>query len=234
MSKNNSSIYLKLKNELNMKFIAVEEELTEMKKNNGITNALEYKILIIGDNLTGKISFCNRFVFNDFDLELKPSTDTNCYLKSIILFGKELKIYLLDVESIPISPLNEKEEKELYSDIDGIIVIYDITQYESFNHIDKLLINTKKKCNKKDNIPIVMIGNKNDLKFLRNIDFAEAKEKAEELKCELREINCNRDENIVDDIIKKLIAKIYFNNLDKDEKEKIKKEAKEYLEKNKI
>ena len=154
MSKNNSSIYLKLKNELNMKFIAVEEELTEMKKNNGITNALEYKILIIGDNLTGKTSFCNRFVFNDFDLELKPSTDTNCYLKSIILFDKELKIYLLDVESIPISPLNEKEEKELYGDIDGIIIIYDITQYESFNYIDKLLINTKKKCNRKDIYPL--------------------------------------------------------------------------------
>ena len=231
MSKKNSSLYLRLKDELHMKFIGEEEELSEMVKKNGKKDTMEYKIIIIGDNLTGKTSFCNRFALNGFDLELKPSTETYCFLKTIILFNEEIKIYLLDVESVPISPLDEKEEKELYNNVNGIIIIYDITHYESFEKIDKLLNNTKKKCNWNNNIPIIMIGNKNDLKFLRNIDFSEAKQKAAELGCELREINCNKDEGLVHDIMKKLISKIYFNNLDKDAKEIIKKNAKEYTNK---
>ena len=206
------------KQKYGFKIITTEEELDDINKKDIIK---EYKIVIIGNNLTGKTSFCRRFVLNDFDLEIKPSRDTDCYLKTIILFDKEIKIYLLDVETIPITPLDEKEEYELYKDINGIIVIYDITQYESFENIEKLINNAKKKGKIKNNIPVVIVGNKNDLKFLRNIDFSEAKDKAMNLGCELFEINCNKDEESVHNVMKNLISKIYFNDLSKDEKIKI-------------
>ena len=206
------------KQKYGFKIITTEEELDDINKKDIIK---EYKIVIIGNNLTGKTSFCRRFVLNDFDLEIKPSRDTDCYLKTIILFDKEIKIYLLDVETIPITPLDEKEEYELYKDINGIIAIYDITQYESFENIEKLINNAKKKGKIKNNIPVVIVGNKNDLKFLRNIDFSEAKDKAMNLGCELFEINCNKDEESVHNVMKNLISKIYFNDLSKDEKIKI-------------
>ena len=95
------------KQKYGFKIITTEEELDDINKKDIIK---EYKIVIIGNNLTGKTSFCRRFVLNDFDLEIKPSRDTDCYLKTIILFDKEIKIYLLDVETIPITPLDEKEE----------------------------------------------------------------------------------------------------------------------------
>ena len=206
------------KQKYGFKIITTEEELDDINKKDNIK---EYKIVIVGNNLTGKTSFCRRFVLNDFDLEIKPSRDTDCYLKTIILFDKEIKIYLLDVETIPITPLDEKEEYELYKDINGIIAIYDITQYESFDNIEKLINNAKKKGKIKNNIPVVIVGNKNDLKFLRNIDFSEAKDKALNLGCELFEINCNKDEESVHNVMKNLISKIYFNDLSKDEKIKI-------------
>ena len=206
------------KQKYGFKIITTEEELDDINKKDNIK---EYKIVIVGNNLTGKTSFCRRFVLNDFDLEIKPSRDTDCYLKTIILFDKEIKIYLLDVETIPITPLDEKEEYELYKDINGIIAIYDITQYESFENIEKLINNAKKKGKIKNNIPVVIVGNKNDLKFLRNIDFSEAKDKALNLGCELFEINCNKDEESVHNVMKNLISKIYFNDLSKDEKMKI-------------
>ena len=84
-----------------------------------------------------------------------------------------------------------------------------------------MINNAKKKGKIKNNIPVIIVGNKNDLKFLRNIDFSEAKEKALNLGCELFEINCNKDEESVHNAMKNLISKIYFNDLNKDEKIKI-------------
>ncbi len=127
--------------------------------------------------------------------------------------------------------MDEEEEKELYKDVDGIIAIYDITQYDSFEKTEKILNSVKKKCNldKKDkNIPIYMLGNKNDLKFLRAIDFKETIHKAGIKGYELKEINCNKEDDIAHNIIKNLVARIYYNKLNKGDKEKIMNEAKKY------
>ena len=219
------------KKKYGVKIISSEEELLELNENDNNKDILEYKILIIGTNLTGKTSFCQRFTKNTFDLEINPSIETNCYLKTILLFDKEIKIFLLDIETIPISALDEEEEYELYKEANGIIIIYDLTQYESFENIEKLINNAKKIGKIEKNIPMNIIGNKNDLKFLRNVDFSEAKEKAVQLGCELFEINCNKDEDMVHNVMKNLIAKIYFNSLSKEEKQKLVNNTKEFIDK---
>ena len=218
------------KRKYGLKIISSEEELSELNLNEDNKDILEYKILVIGNNLTGKTSFCQRFVNNTFDLEIKSSTETNCFLKTILLFDKEIKIYLLDIETVPVSALEEDEEYELYKDPNGIVIIYDLTQNESFEDVEKLINNAKKKGKIEKDVPMIIIGNKNDLKFLRNVDFSQAKEKAIKLGCELFEINCNKDEDMVHNIMKILIAKIYFNSLQNEEKEKIIKKAKEFNE----
>ena len=219
------------KKKYGVKIISSEEELLELNENDNNKDILEYKILIIGNNLTGKTSFCQRFIKNTFDLEINPSIETNCYLKTILLFDKEIKIFLLDIETVPISALDEEEEYELYKEANGIIIIYDLTQYESFENIEKLINNAKKIGKIEKNIPMNIIGNKNDLKFLRNVDFSEAKEKAIQLGCELFEINCNKDEDMVHNVMKNLIAKIYFNSLSKEEKQKLVNNIKEFIDK---
>lgn len=217
--------------DLKFKFIGEEGELSEINKIDKNTNEddkeiIEYGIMVVGDSLTGKSSFCYRFALDDFDLEIKPSIETSCFCKTIILFDKEIKIYLIDMETVQVAPLTEEEENDLYKIIDGIVFIYDITNYESFENLEKILNNMKKKIDLKK-IHTIMVGNKNDLGFLRNIDFDEAKEKALKLGFELKEINCNRDEEMVHNVMKNLIAKIYVDSLENYEKEKLIKQVKE-------
>ena len=220
-----------LKQKYGLKIIATEEELSEIEKGESNQNEIiEYKILVIGDNFSGKTSFCRRFALNEFDLEIKKSIETNCFLKTVQLLDKEIKIYLLDIETIPFAPLDKEEEYELYKDSKGIIVIFDLTNYESFNKIEKLINSAKEKGKLGKDIPIILLGNKNDLKFLRNIDFSKAKEKSNSLGYELFEINCNQEEEIVSNVMKNLIAKIYFNDLSEEEKEEIINKAKENFE----
>ena len=220
-SKNNA-IYKSIKEKLNMKIISSEEEINELKSDKISDSCIIYKILIIGADLVGKTSFCNRICRNTFDLEIKSSVETTCFVKTLFLFDEEIKLFLFDVK---VNSMDEDEEKELYKDINGIIAIYDITQFESLEKTEKILNSVKKKCKVDKNIPIYLLGNKNDLKFLRAIDFVANND----IKgYEIKEINCIKNDDIVHNIIKNLVAKIYFNNLSSEEKEKIRNEAKNF------
>ena len=216
-SKNNA-IYKSIKEKLNMKIISSEEEINELKSDKISDSCIIYKILIIGADLVGKTSFCNRICRNTFDLEIKSSLETTCFVKTLFLFDEEIKLFLFDVKA---NSMDEDEENELYIDINGIIAIYDITQYDSLEKTEKILNSVKKKCKVDKNIPIYILGNKNDLKFLRAINFADSNDKANIKGYEIKEINCIKNDNIVHNIIKNLVAKIYFNNLSKEEKEKM-------------
>ena len=221
-----NKIYKSLKEKLNLKIISSEEEISELKKTPPLDKTICYKILIIGANSVGKTSFCNRISRNAFDLEIKSSVETTCFLKTLTLFDEEIKLFLLDIKE---NSMDEEEIKELYKNIDGIIAIYDITQNDSFLKAEKILNSTKKKINWNNNIPIYMLGNKNDLKFLRAIDFAVNNEKGSFKGYEVKEINCVKDDDSIHNIIKNFVAKIYFNNLNNEEKDKIRNEAKNFI-----
>ena len=223
-----NKIYKSLTEKLNIKIISNEEELSEIKNNYPTEEDTCYKILVIGTKLVGKTSFCERISRNIFDLELKPSNETSCYLRTLTLFDEDIKLFLLDIKE---NSLDIDEEKEIYKDIDGIIALYDITQFDSYIQTEKILNSTKKKCNwdNKKPIPIYMLGNKNDLKFLRALDYAENNEKARMKGYEIKEINCCKDDDNVYNIIKNLVARIYFNNLKEDDKKKLRDEAKKYM-----
>ena len=140
-------------------------------------------------------------------------------MKSILLLDKEIKVYLIDVSN-SLNNLN----KEYIKDVKGVFAIYDITKIKTFESAENLIKEIRQKIG--NTVPILLLGNKNDLKFLRDIDYDEAVEKANSLNCILKEINCV-DENSVHDTIKYLVAKIFFNDLDVSEKEKIKEMLKE-------
>ena len=46
-------------------------------------SSMEYKILILGEHEVGKTSVCNRFIMNEFNLEIKPTKESECYTKNI-------------------------------------------------------------------------------------------------------------------------------------------------------
>ena len=215
----NHSLSESIKKELKLEIISQKEDNEEKNENNKF-ETLEFKILIMGARHTGKTSFCLRCALNEFNLEIEPSKESKCYLKKISLFDEEIKVYLIDAFGLK----KDTIYLELLKDTKGVIVMYDITKQETYQIAEKLV--NEISLNFGNNFPIVLVGNKNDLNFLREIDFEEATEKANSLNCSFREINCV-DENSVHDTFKYLISKIYFNNLDDKEKEEIIKNLQE-------
>ena len=214
-------IYDSITKKLKLKIICQDKEKEDFnsKTKNNSNEIMEYKLLIIGDHFTGKTSFCFRFALNKFNLEIKSTTQSECYLKSISLLDKEIKVYLIDVSN-SLNNLN----KEYIKDVKGVFAIYDITKIKTFESAENLIKEIRQKIG--NTVPILLLGNKNDLKFLRDIDYDEAVEKANILNCPVKEINCV-DENSVHDSIKYLIAKIFLDDLDDKEKEELKNNLKE-------
>lgn len=231
--KEESKIRQSIEKILKLKIIAQPEELSNNQNQNisvnnnnennnkndrNIKEVLEYKILIIGEHLTGKTSFCLRFALNEFNLEIKSSSQSECFLKTMLLFDKEIKVYLIDVA---VNSLNHLRE-EVIKDVKGIIIIYDITKAKTYDLAEKLITDIRKKFG--NILPLLLVGNKNDLKFLRNVDYEEANEKANSNNCELKETNCI-DEDSVHNTIKYFVAKIFFDDLEEEERVRIKKEV---------
>ena len=209
-------IIMQKEEEENIKNLIENITTGDENNNNKSNNIIEYKILVIGERLTGKSSICLRFCLNEFNLEIKPSSNTECYLKTLLLFDKEIKLYLVDMD---ISNVNNQKEG-LFKDVSGLLLIFDITKQKSFEKIDDFLKVAKEKVG--NNIPTMLIGNKNDLKFLRNVDFEEATDKAAALGADFRETNCIEKE-AVKEAVMYLVAKIYYNELDERQKEEVKK-----------
>ena len=64
-----------------------------------------------------------------------------------------------------------------YKKVDGCIIVYDITNQKSFDAIESYFIpKIKEKC--KLNIPVLILGNKNDMKEMRQISLEQGRQLA--------------------------------------------------------
>ena len=194
-----------------------------------------YIIPIMGEPQVGKTSFCTRFAFDYFNLEIKESLNTESYKKTIEIFNKEITIVLIDVAR----NLEDKNMlQELCGFIDGAIIMYDITSNKSFNKVDfwinELLQLTKQQKEKK--IPVFFVGNKADLQFLRAVDKENVLDKIDSLNYNLDDNDSNQgiykyeskevngiDNNNIQDCMKDIIAQIFLMKLSEKEKAKYEK-----------
>jgi Ras-related protein Rab-11A len=194
------NIFNKLKKWIKMKFTLDENKEGELSNN------VEYKVLILGEKGVGKSSICNRFVYNEFNLEIKPTLQSECYTKSIKLLEHNISLYIVDIDEYVMS----NDRSNLYQDVKGALIVYDITKNKSFEKLDNWVLDIRQ--NTSLNIPLLICGNKTDLNFLRNVDYEEGIEKANSLGCEFIEISCV-DITSVKEAFKLLIAKIFFAEL---------------------
>ena len=82
-----------------------------------------------------------------------------------------------------------------YSSTDSIILVYDITDRNSYEDCKGYFTNTINKLCKKD-IPVILIGNKKDLKKERKISFEEGQKFASKNNYFFMETSCLKNENV--------------------------------------
>ena len=123
------------------------------------------KLVILGDIAVGKTNFLCRFVDNEFNI-VHVSTvgfDFKSRICDITQVNKKVKFQIWDTAG------QEKYmsiNKNLFQRVQGIMLMYDISNEESFNHLNKWIEHIKENSS---GSPVILIGNKSDLEKERKV-----------------------------------------------------------------
>ena len=164
--------------------------------------SFKFKICILGEPMVGKTSLIYRFIEGKFSQDYKITLGVNILTKDY-----ELKNY--GIINLQIWDLGGQEEfktlRKLYLEGSrGALVVFDLTNIESFEKLDEWIQNFKEIRGEE---PLYLVGNKVDLKNEIKIDEQEAKEFAEKNNMQLIITSAKSGEN-VEKAFKELAVKI--------------------------
>lgn len=119
-----------------------------------------YKILVLGDGSVGKTTFFSKVFKQEKEVEKKLSVRVDVIEIKRVYNGIE---YVIELYDLPAGELSSRRSTKWYYGTSGAIVLFDITRVQTFRHvtywIDELI-----NYNGYGKIPIVLVGNKTDLK----------------------------------------------------------------------
>ena len=149
------------------------------------------KLLIVGDSSVGKTNFISMFIENKYVPQYMTTSGIDLKTSSIEIKNKKLKVQLWDTAG------QEKYRaitKNLFLKVQGVLILYDITNEKSFTNLKSWVKTIKEECGKQ--MQIIIVGNKNDLEKNRVVDKNIAIEYAKEEKIEYIETSCKTGDNI--------------------------------------
>ncbi|MFX0134141.1 MAG: Rab family GTPase, partial [Candidatus Hodarchaeota archaeon] len=123
-----------------------------------------FKILLLGDGAVGKTSLLKRFIYNTFDSDYKGTIGVQFMTRSVEVENKRVKLVIWDVAG---QSKFTSYRHLYYKDADGIILVYDITRFPTFENLEKWVDDATKHT--EQDTQIAVLANKNDLKDNRAV-----------------------------------------------------------------
>jgi len=134
-----------------------------------------YKVVVTGDSGVGKTNIITRFTNNEFTLESKATIGVEFGHAEITLGdGSKIKVQIWDTAG---QERFRAITRGYYRGAVGALIVFDITKAVSFRNVEKWLQELKQHAF--DDIVIMLVGNKSDLKQAREVLTDEAKKFAQ-------------------------------------------------------
>lgn len=167
-----------------------------------------FKILLIGNPSVGKSSIFGQYVDNNY-YDLGVSTlGLDFKIKTIKIDNKYIKLQIWDTGGQErFKPIT----RSYYRGSHGIIIVFDITNRNSFDNIRNWIYEIN---NHSENTCNILVGNKIDLNDKREITYKEAKEFADMYDLKYIEVSASNNiniDNIFDFLSKELIEQTNKN-----------------------
>ena len=170
-----------------------------------------YKVLLLGDSTVGKTCFLLRYCDKTFQEAHLSTIGLDYRLKSMTLqSGKNIKLQIWDTAG---QDRFRAITKNYYKGANGIILIYDVTNVQSYENVKNWISQIREEAN--PNVVIYLAGNKVDVSEQEKLVKTEdGKKIADEFKLKFYETSAKNGVNIneifedlvevIDDIYSKL------------------------------
>jgi small GTP-binding protein len=185
--------------------IAVNESKNELPTNI-VSECLDKKLglmngqgalsfILIGDSTVGKTCFLTRYFKNQFNETFLSTIGIDKEIKHVKVGNDNYKMTLWDTagqERFKCLP------KKYYQNADGVLLLFDVTNEETFNNVSNWMKDVKENSNKdgkESDIALYLIGNKID-KPDRVISRETAETQAKSLGMKYFEVSCKINMNI--------------------------------------
>jgi Ras-related protein Rab-11A len=184
--------------------IVIEEVVSPQAKED-----FKLKIVVVGDSGVGKTNLIKRFISNEFSGNLKATIGVEFMSKTYRINKHLFKIEIWDTAG-------QERYKSItaiyYKGSKGALIVYDTTNQTTFENIDKWILELKEKTS--NDIKLMIVGNKIDLKDERQVKNEDALKKADTLGIPLMETSALEATN-VKEAFYDLLKEIYKDMKDK-------------------
>ncbi|OWZ06314.1 Ras family GTPase [Phytophthora megakarya] len=143
---------------------------------------LQYKanseVIILGDGAVGKTSIAMRHTEDNFSATYKQTIGLDFFLKRMALPGDtQVTLQIWDIGG---QSIGGKMLKNYIYGAQGVLLVYDITNYESFQNLEDWYRLVRRTFDDGHMPYVALVGNKTDLNHLRAVKVAKHKQFTEE------------------------------------------------------
>lgn len=149
-----------------------------------------FKLLIIGDSGVGKSSILLRFSEDLFSGSYITTIGVDFKIRTITVEGEKVKLQIWDTAG---QERFRTITSTYYRGTHGVIVVYDVTNAESFVNVKRWLHEIDQNC---DVVNKVLVGNKNDCPEKKVVETNDAKRFAQQMDIEMFETSAKDNINI--------------------------------------
>lgn len=150
-----------------------------------------FKILIIGNSSVGKTSFLFRYADDSFTSAFVSTVGIDFKVKTVIRREKRMKLQIWDTAG---QERYRTITTAYYRGAMGFILMYDVTNEESFNSVQDWV--TQIKTYSWDNAQVILVGNKSDMESERVVTYDRGKQLADQLGLEFFETSAKENINV--------------------------------------
>ncbi|KAK2192185.1 hypothetical protein NP493_37g08049 [Ridgeia piscesae] len=158
------------------------------------------KVVVCGQAGSGKTALLHQLLYNNhIPGSTMFSTLEDIYVAQVDTDrGQKEKVHFYDTAGL--DPTKPQLAKQYLSFADGFILVYDVTDRVSFDCMDKLKKEIDRSKEKKEAI-VISIGNKCDLREVKQVDFTLANKWAQKEKVRLWEVSVSNRHSLIEPVV---------------------------------